>query len=279
MALATNAAIFMARALLPKRRGAGLPRLALRLPPARPPAGDLAWYLRLTGLASGDTLPLAWPLVWGFRLHMALLTHPEFPLPIWSALQVRNRIQQHSPLPAVARYALAVETHGMRGLEKGVEVDIVCALYDESGRLAWQSLATFYWRGRLRAAVIALPPQAASPTVEGEVVASWDSGEGAGWRFGTLTGDYNPLHWNDRYARLLGFARAFHHPARIAGQCLAHLAIDAGAAPRQQLELWMKGPVFYRSALALRAGADGDARLFALHVDGDVRPALVGRTS
>jgi hypothetical protein len=263
----------MTRALLPRRRDAALPGLVLQLAPAPAPRAALAAYVRLAGLAARDELPLAWPQVWGFRLHMALLTDRAFPLPIWSALQVRVRMRRLLELPAEASYALAVQASGMRRLEKGAEVDLWCTLRDASGKLAWESTTTFYWRGRGRVPSDAPAPEAASPALDGALLGEWASPHGGGWRFGALTGDYNPLHWNDRYARALGFRRAFHHPARIAGQCLARLAVDSAA----QLELWIKGPVFYRSALALRAGAEGDARLFALHVDGEERPALVGR--
>ena len=103
---APAAKLFMARALL-ARRGSALPDLAVQLAPARTPSADLASYLHLTGLAGGKSLPLVWPQVWGFRLQMALLTDRVFPLPIWSALQVRNRLVQHAPLSAATRYALA----------------------------------------------------------------------------------------------------------------------------------------------------------------------------
>ena len=274
--LKTHAGVFMARALLPKRRGAAPAPLALRLAPARAPAGQLAAYLELTGLAGGDRLPLAWPHVWGFRLHMALLTDPAFPLPIWSALQVRVRMRQLAPLAAGARHALAVQASGMRRLEKGTEADLQCTLRDDADELLWDSFTTFYWRGRGSRRSEAAPHEASSPAVEGGVAAQWTSPQGGGWRFGALTGDYNPLHWSDAYARAFGFMRAFHHPGRIAAQCLARLALDRGE-PRKQLELWIKGPVYYGAALVLRRRDDGDGCLFALHVDGDVRPALVGR--
>ena len=276
VALKTHAGVFMARALLPKRRGAAPASLALRLPLARAPAGQLAAYHALTGLEGGDRLPLPWPHVWSFRMHMALLTDPAFPLPIWTALQVRVRMRQRAPLTASARHALAVQATGMRRLEKGTEVDLQCTLRDEADEPLWDSLTTFYWRGRGSRRSEPAPHEAARPAVEGDVAAQWTSPQGGGWRFGALTGDYNPLHWCDAYARAFGFKRAFHHPGRIASQCLARVASDDGQA-RQRLELWIKGPVFYGAALALRRRQDGDGCLFALHVDGDARAALVGR--
>jgi hypothetical protein len=269
---------FMARAVLPKRRADALPRLALGLPPMRANDADLAAYCSLTGLRIGEHLPMAWPQVWGFRLQMALLTDPRFPLPIWSGLQIRNRLLQHSPLRADEAYARAARVAGRRRLDKGTEFDLLSTVHDARGALTWQSLTTFYWRGGAGAQVDAPAATAASPQVDGDVQANWSSGSGSGWRFGALTGDYNGLHWGDLYARAFGFARAFHHPPRIAGQCLAHLDLDK-AAPRQRLDLWFKGPVFYRSELALRAERSGQACRFALHVDADTRPAVVGQWS
>src|SRR6185369_10158497 len=42
-----------------------------------------------------ERAPVLFPQVVGFRLQMALLTHPAYPLPIWTALQVRNRLVRH----------------------------------------------------------------------------------------------------------------------------------------------------------------------------------------
>lgn len=273
-----DARLFMARAFLPKRGRLALPALVLRLAPAAANPADLEAYGALTGQRTGAALPLAWPQVWGFRLQMALLTDRRFPLPIWSALQVRNRLLQHARLAAAQPCAITVQPRALRRLDKGVEVDLHCALHDATGQRAWESLTTYYWRGSGSTAPDLPAPAATSPAIDAgaPVLAQWPSGQGAGWRFGALTGDYNGLHWSDRYARAFGFPRAFHHPPRVVGQCLAHLPIDA-AAEGQRLDLWIKGPAFYRSQLTLRGQRGGGTALFALHVDADARPAIVGR--
>jgi hypothetical protein len=228
---APSAAWFMLRALLPKARAGDLGSLTLRLAPMRPDPRDLEAYHRLTGQREGAALSIVWPQVWGFRLQMALLTGRAFPFPIWSALQVRNRLLQHEPVSAHGRYARAVRARPARRLDKGVEVDLHSTLHDEQGVLAWESLTSFYWRGAGGAARSDAPsPRAESPQIDTDILARWPSGAGSGWRFGALTGDYNGLHSSDAYARAFGFARAFHHPPRVAAQCLAHLGVDTGAS-------------------------------------------------
>lgn len=275
LARAPSALAFMPRALWRRRPGAALPARGLRLGAARLDGPALAHYLRLTGQGDGDALPLAWPQVAAFRLQMALLTERSFPLPIWSALQVRNHLLRHEALPRDATYAVEVRAAERRRLAKGVEVDLHCAVRRDA-RVVWESLTTFYWRHG-GAAGAAPSPRAASPAVDAPVRARWPAGHGEGWRFGALTGDYNGLHWSDAYARAFGFARAFHHPPRVLGQCLARLDLP-GAPARQRLDVWFKGPVFYRSEVALRVAGEAEgARAFALHVGDDPRPALVGR--
>ena len=112
-----------------------------------------------------------------------------------------------------------------------------------------------------------------SPRIEATRSESWRMPADGGWRYGRLSGDYNPLHWSGAYARRHGFGGAFLHPQRVLGQCLARL----GARGATDLEAWIKGPVFYGAEVEMRSDADADGTRFALHVEGDARPAFVGR--
>ena len=231
------------------------------------------------GSAQGTIL---YPQVTGFRLVMAVLTHPSWPLPIWNALQVRNRITQHGLLRADEEYQLEVCPSGWRVLAKGLEIDLRTTLV-HAGGLRWQSVVTFYYRGRYGAAVengASLGAPANSPAVDtghpGPGTVRWNVGDGHRRAFAKLTGDYNGLHQWDAYARRMGFPAAFPHPQRVLGQALAHLP-DANHAPLT-LDLWIKGPVFFGREVVLRHWpATGEAgRTFALWLDGETRPALVG---
>lgn len=241
---------------------------------------DLKSASGLRDEALTDRLCLLYPQVTGFRLVMALLTHPTWPLPIWNALQVRNRVRLHAPLHAGDSFDLEVGASGWRVLAKGVEIDIHSRLL-QGEACRWESVVTFYYRGSYgaeAAAGRALGAESASPVVrDGDFdAAGWNVGDDRRWRYGRLTGDYNGLHQWDWYARRMGFPAAFPHPQRVLGQCLAHLP-DPGSAPLG-LDLWIKGPVFFGRDVTMRhrSAATPAGRVFGLALDGESRPALVG---
>ncbi len=269
-----SALAFMARAVRPspglKR---GVPAISARWR-HRPDAAELARFHALSGLPEGETLPLLYPHTIGFPLHMAILTQPAFPLPIWRMLQIRNRIVQHAPLPRDAALDIAVKIAGHRIVEKGAEFDMH-ATVRVGEALAWESLNTFYARGRFGAPTTGAELLGAPKVSPGDT-ASWHMPAGGGWHYGGLSGDYNPLHLWSGYARKHGFARAFFHPQRVLGQCLAKLPRPASALPLR-LDAWLKGPVFYGEPVSMHREAVPGGTAFALHVNEDRRPAIVGR--
>lgn len=260
----------------PPDRVAALPPLRFIWHGMRIERDEVAQFAALTGLAASGCVPVLYLHTLGFRLLMALLTHRDWPLPIWGALQVRNHLVQHRPIMAGAVLELETRVAGHRVLDKGIEADLrTTARLD--GRTAWESIATFYYRGRFGEAGAPSPPARAPETGEQEL-ARWRVAGGAGLRFGRLTGDYNGIHLWTPYARMSGFRRAFHHPQLVLGQCLARLpALDPDSP--QRLDAWLKGPVYHRSEVVLRGTPSAQATVFGLYADGDPRPAIVGRWS
>lgn len=260
----------------PPDRVAALPPLRFVWHRMRIERDEVAHFAALTGLAAGGGVPVLYLHTVGFRLLMALLTYRAWPLPIWGALQVRNHLLQHRPIPVGAVLELETRVAGHRVLDKGIEADLrTTARLDD--RTAWESVATFYYRGRFGEAGPA-SPLARAPATGVRELARWRTAGGVGLRFGRLTGDYNGIHLWTPYARMSGFRRAFHHPQLVLGQSLARLPAFDPDAP-QRLDAWLKGPVFYGAEVVLRGTPAGAATAFGLFADGDPRPAIVGRWS
>lgn len=269
-----SAFLIMLRALAPSpglRRG--MPDLSARWRNCQVDPAQLAAFHELTSLGGGEHLSILYPHVIGFRLIMAVLTHPAYPLPIWNALQIRNRLVQHEAIPAGATMTYETSIGERRFLETGVEIDLRTQVHLGTA-LAWESINTFYYRGRFGAPRTG-SPRPGSPNAGETQVAAWPTLTGVGWRFGGLTGDFNGVHMSDGYARRFGFKRAFHHPQLIIGQCLARLPAPASA--RQELETWVKGPVPYGVDVRLHATTEATRTTFAVFADEETRPAIVGR--
>lgn len=250
-------------------------------------ARDIDELLSLAGAtdrrASAPVLLLA-PHVTGFRLLMAMLTHPSWPIPIWRALQVRNRLLLHRPIELGEEFDLVAGVSGWRVLEKSIEVDLRTRL-QRGGEIHWESVVTFQYRGRYAQVpdhgdALGAPP--VSPKVDGtaEPLAKWRVDPVGKWAFGSLTGDYNPMHQWDWYARTIGFRAASAHSQRIAAGCLSRLSCWEDDDARQ-VDLWIKGPVYFGRDVVLRH-QERDSRAerdFAVWVTDDPRPALVGTLS
>ena len=233
---------------------------------------------RTPGLA--QNLQVLAPHLTGFRLLIVMLTHPSWPLPIWGALQVRNRLILHHPLVGNAKYTLTTMPCAWRALEKGLEIDLHTQLLQEDV-CVWESVVTFYYRGRFgtlaeHGANIATPFNAPQLTEQLETIWEGRVNGSRRWKFGRLTGDYNGLHQWDFYARRFGFPAAFAHPQRLVAQCLVQIADLTSEA--QRLDLWIKGPVLYDANVSLRRwqSPTGSNMNWGLWNKGDDRPALIG---
>jgi hypothetical protein len=271
------AGAYMARAFLPSPglpEDGSFPEIVERWSGLRFDARHLAALRAAVGArADDDALFVLYPHVLGFRLQMALLTHPVFPLPIWNALQIRDRLAQHRATEPGAILAMETRTAQHRRVDKGLEVDLHTRL-SHGTELLWESAVTYFYRGRFGAGDGQVPFAVAPDLADASVVARFAMPRGGGWNFGSLTGDYNGIHCWSWYARRFGFRSAFLHPQRAAGLCMTRL--EGPRSEAQTLELWLKGPVFYGEEVALSADVRDGAVQFGLRLAGDSRMALLG---
>lgn len=226
---------------------------------------------KLTQIPYSETLPIFFPQAMSFRLVMRTVTDPDFPEPIWNALQLRNEINQFYPLRVNDTVSFSLKTHSYRFLEKGVEADFITEARRD-GVLCWQNITTFYYRikhGRTIEAPVKLPPVISSPPTY-----IFKMPSDGGLKFGNLTGDYNGIHLYRPYARMLGYKSAFLHPHRVVGAALAHIPISVNYPCG--VDLWFRGPVSYEATARLAVEKQNNQTCFALYAD-DERPSVLGR--
>ncbi len=147
---APSALAFMPRAFLPApglAQSSAVPRITQRWEGLRIDAEHLKAFCRATGLPEHRYASILYPHVIGFRLQMALLTHRAFPLPVWIALQIRNRLVQHRPISAGESFNLETRVGTSRIVDKGIEIDLISRLMHEAN-CCWESEVTYFFRGR-----------------------------------------------------------------------------------------------------------------------------------
>jgi len=214
------------------------------------------------------------PHVAGFRLVMAILTSDAFPITIQRSLQTRNHLLRHGTLRPGHPYDLKARTVSSRVIERGLEVDIHVTLTD-GGALIWESLLTFFYRGSFGEAdqpsVLAKSPPIVLSSLD-----NWRMPDGKPLLMGYLTGDFNPLHFSNWYARARGAQRAFFHPPHAIGLCLSRLG-PLNRTGRERLDMWLKGPVPYGALVRLSVDQSAQDTTFALALEEEARPCLVGR--
>jgi acyl dehydratase len=236
-------------------------------------------YREVCGFPRGDLLPIAYPHVLAMPLHLALMTHPAFLVRLMGLVHVANEIEWHRPLSADAIYAIACWVEGHRDTDRGQEFDLFTELR-ESGAAVWAERCTLLARrrrgaaGAARAARASLrvprPPDGATVSEQG-----FHAPRSIGRRYGTVSGDLNPIHGSDFSARRFGFERAVAHGMWSMARSLACLEPELTRDPcRVQVDF--KLPLFLPSEVRLEHWREEGGRSFVLRQGDGHRPHLAG---
>jgi acyl dehydratase len=279
-------------------RLAGLVRAALpavpgvnRLPGVRKaPVGDFAGlayrrdgvvverarvdaYAAVCGFPRKDVVPLTYPHMLAFGLHMAIMSDAAFPYPAIGTVHLENAITAHRAIGVGEVLDVTAEVGAPRPHAKGVLLDFVTTA-SASGETVWESTSTYLRRGR---------PVEGEPA-PGLVVADPPTG-GVEWRlpadlgrtYAAVSGDANPIHLHPLTAKAFGFPRAIAHGMWTLARSVA--AIENRLPDAVTVEVAFKKPVLLPGTVAFAARQDDAGWTFALTNPKDGSPHLVGRTS
>ncbi len=208
--------------------GDELPELTLTLEDAEIDRDRLAAYDRVCGFPVSDTVPLTWPHMLAFGLHLSLITAGDFPLPAIGLVHIANRIVAHRPIRAQETLQLRVWADPLTPHPRGTQF----AIHTEARageELVWEEVSTNLRRGQGTVGGDGeAPPVAAGVSVpssgtELAMSATWRLPADLGRRYGSISGDLNPIHLHPLSARLFGFRSAIAHGMWTAARCLAAL--------------------------------------------------------
>lgn len=257
-----------------------IPDITATLPGLRVRAEHLARYRKVCGFERADTLPVTYPHVLAFPMHMAVLTHKRFPLKLLGLIHMRNTITQHRAISVDEPLDLTVSVGGHREVKLGIEFDLVTTVADASGAVVWEASGAMLSRqpDKSKSKSSKKKHDGVELKFAPEHDVEWAVPEDIGRRYAKAAGDYNPIHLSPWSAKLFGFPRAIATgmwtKARVAAELAPHLTQDA-----YTLSLAFKKPVFLPSKARLKytmseRGADFalvNAKGDKLHLEGDIR--------
>jgi hypothetical protein len=230
-------------------------------------------YAAVCGFPRKDVVPLTYPHLLAFPLHMVIMSDRAFPYPAIGMVHVENTITAHRAIGVGEPLDVTTEVGPPRPHAKGVVLDFVTAV-SAGGATAWQSTSTYLRRG---------------PTVDGDAAAGLVIADppsaGVEWRlpadlgrtYAGVSGDANPIHLYRVTAKALGFPRQIAHGMWTKARSIA--AIENRLPDAVTVEVAFKKPVLLPGTVAFAARQHDAGWTFALTSPQDGSPHLLGRTT
>ncbi len=234
----------------PKLDGApSLPQERLVRPAVELSANDIAAYGRACGFRPEQGVPLSYPHVLAFPLHLMLLTRPSFPYPASGMVHLANRIRQHQRLQAGQALRLEVFCARWVAHPKGQALSIATRAYS-GGNLVWES-DSLYLRRDVKEP-LGEPWVDTLPLQEEGLLRTqrWVLPADLGRRFAKVSGDFNPIHTSLIGAKIFGFRRAIAHGMWTLGRALAAQQPPGGVS-QAEAHCDFKLPIFLPGHVAL----------------------------
>jgi hypothetical protein len=254
-----------------RRSGGDLPDLAVTRHDVPIDRDRVAAYSQVCGFPVKESLPLTYPHVLAFPLHMTLMTDPSFPFPAIGTVHVENAITQHRAITAEERLQLTARTGDLRPHPKGRTFTITTSVHS-GGEPVWESTSTFLRRGGDDRST------AGAQRMFEEVPASgisWQLPGDLGRSYAAVSGDHNPIHLYGLTAKVFGFPRQIAHGMWSKARCLA--ALDGRLPDAVTAEVAFRKPILLPGRVDFGSRTVGDGYAFSLTRPKDGAPHLLGR--
>ena len=251
------------------------PPLCIRANNIRVDRGKLQKFSAVCGFNTSDTVPLPYPHIMAFALHMQLMLDDRFPFVPMGAVHVRNRIRQQRALRCDEVMDFEVRQGEVEQVEKGWEVSLVTEVR-VNGELVWDDLSVMLIRKNGSGIRREKSSDEPGPPLDQSV--QWPLAANKGRQYAAASGDYNPIHLYPWTAKLMGFKRQIMHGMWSKSRTVAHLlpGDHAGAA---SVSVAFKLPIFLPSTVTLFYGSTATGSSFEMKDEAGEKPHLTGSLS
>lgn len=235
-------------------------------------------YAAVCGFPRKDVVPLTYPHMLAFPLHMAIMSDPLFPYPAIGMVHVENTITAHRAVAVGESLEVRASVGLPRPHARGVLLDFDTTV-SAAGEVAWTSRSTYLRRGRTVDGDPAPGIEVLDPPTGG---VQWRLPADLGRTYAGVSGDANPIHLYPLTARALGFRRQIAHGMWTKARSVA--AIENRLPEAVRVEVAFRKPVFLPGTVAYAArrdedGSRGGGWTFAMTSPQDSSPHLLGRTT
>ncbi|HET8604613.1 MAG TPA: MaoC/PaaZ C-terminal domain-containing protein [Marmoricola sp.] len=253
------------------KKGGPLPELVLTRSAVAVDRDHVAAYGEVCGFEPRQVLPLTYPHMLAFGLHMQIMTDPSFPFPAIGTVHVGNTIRQQRPIGFAERLDVTARAANLRPHPKGKVFDLLTTVSSD-GETVWESTSNYLRVGR----------RDESASVEGEpfeVVpgngTQWRLPANLGRRYAAVSGDHNPIHLYPLTAKAFGFPRQIAHGMWSKARCVA--AIENRLPDDVTVAVEWRKPILLPGTVAFGSRLVDDGVDFSLTRPKDGKPHLVGR--
>ncbi len=263
-----------------RRSGGDLPDTTLTRHDVPIDRQHVAAYSSVCGFPLKETVPLTYPHLLAFGLHMEIMTAGDFPFPAIGTVHLENSITQHRPVGAGEALQVTARPQALRSHPKGRVFDIVTEVHS-AGEPVWEETSTFLRRGRTGDGTTDTGMQLETVPSSG---IEWRLGGDLGRRYAAVSGDHNPIHLYGLTAKAFGFPRQIVHGMWSTARCVAML--DPRLPSSVRVDVAFKKPVLLPGTVAFGSrpvpGTSEGRRAdweFSLTDPRTGAPHLVGRTT
>jgi acyl dehydratase len=197
-----------ASGIVKRARDTQLPALRLVRPAVALEPGPIWRYARVCGFIPEHGVPLTYPHLLAFPLHLLMLTDPGFPWPALGLVHLANHVRLRRPLAYKDVLRIEVEFGALLRHDKGQAFVLHTRMY-RRGEAVWDGDSVYLKRGVLASGHPLEPLAPATHALQR--IARWQLAPQLGRDYASVSGDYNPIHLTALSAKVFGFPRAIAH--------------------------------------------------------------------
>jgi hypothetical protein len=257
-----------------RKSGDTLPDLTLTRHDVPVDRSHVAAYSEVCGFSLKETLPVTYPHLLAFGLHMQIMTDGSFPFPAVGTVHLENTITAHRPIAASEKLQVTARPDHLRPHAKGRVFDLLTTVHS-GGELVWEETSTFLRIGKSGLDKLDQPDELDSLEQPDSTGTSWKLAGDLGRRYAAVSGDHNPIHLYALTAKAFGFPRQIAHGMWSKARCLA--ALDGRLPDAVTVEVAFKKPVLLPGTVLLGSARRDQGYAFALSRPKDGKPHLLGR--